>query len=301
MEFRQLRHFLAVYDGGSYANAARELDLTQQAISASVAKLEESLGVSLFFRDKMGARPTDGAQRLVPYARCLLRDAARAADEMNAYMTGHVGEVRVGVALMPGKGAMSRAIREFQRVRPDVILNLKSGLLEDLQVQLQEGVLDFVVGVPREFVPKSSDIQFEDLFDNQVRVACSISHPLARKNKVTFEDISRSSWILPPPGSVYRDYLVRTLTSHGVSPPTSFMYSDSFTVGADILDFGEHLVISHEGMMQPFFNAGIFTMLPIELDGAPLRACIAYRKNAVMPEPAKAFIAMIRDEVSASA
>ena len=298
MEFRQLRHFLAVYEGGSYANAARELDLTQQAISASVAKLEESLGATLFDRDKAGARPTEAAERLVSYARCLLQDSARAAEEINAFVTGHVGEVRVGVALMPEKGAMSRAIQKFQKSREDVILHLRSGLLSDLLVQLADGGLDFVIGVPRDFTSENPKIRLEDLFDNIIRVACARSHPLASKNNVTFEDISKSSWILPPPGSVYKDFLFRALTNQGVSPPTSFLYSDSFTVGADVLDQGDHLVISHEGMMQPFFDAGIFKMLPIELDALPVKACIAYRAGAVITEPAKVLIKMLQDEIA---
>jgi len=298
MEFRQLRHFLAVYEGGSYANAARELDLTQQAISASVAKLEDSLGATLFDRDKMGARPTGAADRLVTYARSLLQDSVRAMDEINAYATGFAGEVRVGVALMPEKGAMSRAIQKFQRTREDVVLHLRSGLLADLQTQLEEGALDFLIGVPREYNAQNPKIRLEDLFDNTVRVACSRSHPFVEKENITFEDLSHASWILPPPGSVYRDYLFRSLTNNGVSPPTSFLYSDSFTVGADVLDLGDHLVISHEGMMQPFFDAGIFKMLPIELDALPVKACIAYRAGAVTSEPAKVLIELIQDEIA---
>ena len=297
MEFRQLRHFLAVFEGGSYANAARELDLTQQAISASVAKLEENLGATLFDRDKMGARPTEAAQRLVSYARCLLQDSARAVEEINAFVTGHVGEVHVGVAYIPEKGAMSRALRTFQNSRKDVVLHLRSGLLSDLQAQLEQGDLDFIVGVPRDFISQNPKIHLEDLFETIVRVACARSHPLAEKDNVTLEDISRSSWILSARGWD-RDVLFRALINHGVSPPKSFLYSDSYTVGADLLGLGDHLVISHEGMMQPLFDAGILKMLPIELDVLPVKVCIAYRAGAVVSEPAKALIEMIREEIS---
>ena len=59
MELKQLERFLAVYDEGSLAKAAKTLGLTQQALSASLANLEDSLGARLFDRGPGGVtRPT---------------------------------------------------------------------------------------------------------------------------------------------------------------------------------------------------------------------------------------------------
>ena len=73
MELRQLKRFLAVYDQGSLVLAAKSLGLTQQALSASLANLEEELGVRLFSRSPGGVtRPTDYGETLVRHARAQL-------------------------------------------------------------------------------------------------------------------------------------------------------------------------------------------------------------------------------------
>lgn len=51
MELRQLRHFLAVIDAGSFSRAAQTLGRSQQALSKSLQALEESLGVRLLDRN----------------------------------------------------------------------------------------------------------------------------------------------------------------------------------------------------------------------------------------------------------
>ena len=50
MELKQLERFLAVYDRGSLAEAAKSLGLTQQAISSTLANMEEEIGTRLFER-----------------------------------------------------------------------------------------------------------------------------------------------------------------------------------------------------------------------------------------------------------
>ena len=55
MELRQLRYFLAVADSRSFVAAAEKLYISRQAISKSVAQLEEELNVALFMRDSGGA------------------------------------------------------------------------------------------------------------------------------------------------------------------------------------------------------------------------------------------------------
>jgi len=58
MDPQKLQHFLSVYDTGSFSRAASNNNVSQQAVSKSVAKLEETLAVRLFERGAFGAEPT---------------------------------------------------------------------------------------------------------------------------------------------------------------------------------------------------------------------------------------------------
>ena len=73
MELLQLEHFLAVVDEGSFTRAAERVFRTQPAVSASIKKLEQSVGSPLFARDTPELTLTAGGKELVQYARKMLK------------------------------------------------------------------------------------------------------------------------------------------------------------------------------------------------------------------------------------
>ena len=90
-----VRTFVAVADKASMTAAANVLHLTQGAVSQQVKRLEETLGCSLFERDRRGLRLTRPGERLLGQARKLLA----LNDEIWAAMTTAAvkGQVRLGV------------------------------------------------------------------------------------------------------------------------------------------------------------------------------------------------------------
>ena len=63
MELLQLEHFLAVAEEGSFTRAAARVCRTQSAVSQSVKKLEEAIGVPLFARDMPELSLTEAGRR----------------------------------------------------------------------------------------------------------------------------------------------------------------------------------------------------------------------------------------------
>lgn len=74
-----LRSFVSLAETGSFQDAAARLQLAQPTISQHIKKLEKDLGVVLIERNNAGSRSTRHGERLLPYARSLLRTAERAA------------------------------------------------------------------------------------------------------------------------------------------------------------------------------------------------------------------------------
>jgi DNA-binding transcriptional LysR family regulator len=67
-----LRTFVAVCDTGSFTNAAREVNLTQSAVSLHVTRLEDQVGSRLIERNARGLSLTEQGEILLPYARRIL-------------------------------------------------------------------------------------------------------------------------------------------------------------------------------------------------------------------------------------
>ncbi|WP_139651778.1 LysR family transcriptional regulator [Raoultibacter phocaeensis] len=73
MKIRQLRLFADVCDEGSLSGAAKRNGMSVQNVSKAMSDLEGELGRTLFDRSGRGARPTDAARALLPYARTALK------------------------------------------------------------------------------------------------------------------------------------------------------------------------------------------------------------------------------------
>ena len=82
MEIKQLRYFLALAKTGSMTSAAHSLYITQQALSKSISKMEETLGVILFERTQHGVRLTEYGKCLLPYARKIIQSAEAACSKV---------------------------------------------------------------------------------------------------------------------------------------------------------------------------------------------------------------------------
>src|SRR5687767_2253491 len=72
MELLQLEHFLAVVEEGTFTRAAERVGRSQPAISQSIKKLEEELGMALFARDLHDISLTEAGRALTSYARKML-------------------------------------------------------------------------------------------------------------------------------------------------------------------------------------------------------------------------------------
>ncbi len=102
----QLRSFMAIVDTGSFTRAADRVHKTQSAVSMHIRRLEEQLGRPLFVKSGRGVRLSGDGDRLVDFAREMLRIEASALMEVGR--KGLAGHVRLGIpddyaeVFMPG-------------------------------------------------------------------------------------------------------------------------------------------------------------------------------------------------------
>jgi DNA-binding transcriptional LysR family regulator len=143
LDLDQLQTFVAISDTGSFTRAADEVFKTQSAVSMQMRRLEEKIGRPLFEKEGRMNRLTDDGERLLAYARRMLRlngEAVAAFDDSK--LAGHL---RIG---MPDDYAdrflpeiMARFIRSNPRVELSVICEPTVNLLE----QVNRGGIDLAL------------------------------------------------------------------------------------------------------------------------------------------------------------
>ncbi|PNV60626.1 LysR family transcriptional regulator [Clostridium sp. chh4-2] len=94
----QYKIFYEVARAGNISKAAKELYISQPAISKAISKLEDSLNVSLFVRNSRGVHLTDEGQLLFEHAKSAFDSLSRAENELKRIKEFNIGHIRIGVS-----------------------------------------------------------------------------------------------------------------------------------------------------------------------------------------------------------
>ncbi|RAP63217.1 LysR family transcriptional regulator [Achromobacter sp. HZ01] len=138
-----LRSFITVVDTGNFTRAAEYLHLTQSTVSQHVLRLEDRLGCQLLDRGQRHILPTEEGERLLGYARSILRLAEEAcasvaAAQASAVLRLGAPEEFMGAALMPTLAAV-------QAAHPLLRVEVEGGLSHELLRRYREGDLDLLL------------------------------------------------------------------------------------------------------------------------------------------------------------
>lgn len=199
MELRQLEYFVSIVDNGSFTGAAKQLYISQSALSKSVKKLEEELDTPLFFQAGQRTIPTDAGALLYEKGRLLLAEAARTKDLVTSEMKSKQGRVRVATSckrtLLP---KVSDLLARFAKHYPQIILDLNEASPEYIKDNLMRRNVD--VGIILE--PENVALPGLDatvLFRGDYRVVVHADSPLAKRQSVRYADLSEERWIMYRP------------------------------------------------------------------------------------------------------
>lgn len=155
MELRQLEHFVAVAEDGSFTRAARRLGYVQSALSVSIQSLERELSVRLLDRTTHRVSLTDAGRTLLPAARSTLAEATGLRDEAAAINGVVRGRLRIGLMQAFTVLNVPRLLGQFRRAHPQVELTLRpsGGGAAELVSAVATGELDLafvaVADLPR--------------------------------------------------------------------------------------------------------------------------------------------------------
>lgn len=159
MDPQKLQQFLSVFEHRNFARAAEACGVTQQAVSKSIARMEESIGVKLFERGAFGAEPTAYGQALARRAKIIVTETRLAAAELNALKGATDGFVRVGFGWSFLPRIAPQVINRFRRRRPGVTVSVVSGPSISLFQRLLAGEIEFVASAP------AAGIKIDDALD----------------------------------------------------------------------------------------------------------------------------------------
>jgi len=200
---------------GSVTAAAESLYVTQPALSHSIRKLEDSLGLKIWNREGRSLRLTQGGEHLLGVANRLLPQLERAEQQLQHFALGERGTLRIGMECHPCYQWLLKIAAPFLEAWPEVDL--------DVMQKFQFGGLEALYGHDIDILVtpdplKKEGLYFEPVFDYEQVLVVGETHPLRDARHVEPEALIEETLITYPVSVDRLDIYSLFLTPAGITP-----------------------------------------------------------------------------------
>lgn len=218
---RQLEYLVAVAENGTFGAAAEAVHVSQPAMSAQIAELEQKLGVTLFERDRRGARVTPEGEALVTAARRVLGEAEQLVRLASDRRGDLVGQLALGVIPTMAPYLLPTVVREIRRRYPATELQLRELRTADLVHGMLDGTIDLgLLAAPVPELERGAEVV--ELARDPFVLALPDGHPLAGKVRLPQAALSGLPMLLLEEGHCLRTHAENACSQIGAGTLGSF-------------------------------------------------------------------------------
>jgi DNA-binding transcriptional LysR family regulator len=289
MELLQLEHFLAVAEEGSFTRAAARVCRTQSAVSQSVKKLEEAIGVPLLARDMPELSLTEAGRAMVDRARRMLSlrdEAIRQVGGLRNLTSGTLtiaAHESAAVYLLPGP--LRRYFDRFPRIK----VGIHRRRLDEIPRQVMDR--EFDVGFVKE-EPAFQELRTVLVYDDEMILIGSPRHPLATRGPVRVRDLGSESFMLHHLCASTEQKILRLFDAHttrcNIAAELWSFESIKHFVQQDVgLAFVPRITVLQE------ITDGTLVSIPLKELDMPRKMFMVYRKSGYVSDSAQQFIDVI--------
>lgn len=186
MEIRVLRYFITVMQVGNITQAARQLHVSQPALSRQIMDLEEEIGSPLFIRGHRQLQPTQSAYYLYQQAKEIVGITDKTLGRLQSHDVVS-GTLDIGAgesqAVEPVMAAVANILQEYS----GVLVNLHSGDADSIFTRLDTGLLEFGIVMGHYNLRKYNTLPLPG--KNRWGVIMKSTDPLAKKQFVVPTDL----------------------------------------------------------------------------------------------------------------
>ena len=280
--------FYTVANTGNISRAAKELYISQPAISKSIQKLEDSLGCRLFSRSSRGVMLTEEGALLYNHVKDAFTSLNAGEEKLRQSISLGMGHLNIGVSSTLCKYMLLPYLEEFIKRNPHISISINCQSSNETLKLLEENKIDIcLVGKPSilknmEFYPLQT---ITDIF---VARADYLNHLRARNIKDN-ELLSNSTLILLDKNNMTRQYIDRYLEGAAINPLETIEISDmSLLIDFAKIGVGVACVIS--SFVEKELKEGTLLEIPLGI-GIPSREVgFAYHTGHTDSTSLKAFI-----------
>lgn len=193
LDSRQLVAFEALARCQSFTRAAKELFLTQSAVSHAIKALEAEVGSRLVDRAGRRVLLTQAGEQFLRHTERILREMEAARSGLDALSRWGHGRLRVGASTTACQYLLPTVLREFKQSFPKCVISIEPGDHAQQVELLHNNRIDLAIMLQPD---TPGEFDFVPLFCDELRFVTSPVHPWARAGRVSRDTFESETLIL---------------------------------------------------------------------------------------------------------
>jgi DNA-binding transcriptional LysR family regulator len=267
MNLHQLRCFVVAAEELHFGRAAQRLDMLPSAFGRFIRLLEECLHTTLFVRTTRTVSLTEDGKTLLRDARNVLTHTDSIEARFRKSVRLKATKLSVGAIDSAAAGLLPMLLNDFRKQRPEVDVQLIEDKTIRLLPRVQSGRLDIAFVRP----PKNmaSSLVCRPLFHETPVVAIAASHRLARRKRVSIEDLADQPLILPDRHSrpLSYDFAIKLFENAGCEPEIAQIADEKQAI-VDLVSAGTGIAIVPRWTSRTAVEGVVFLPLTLERSNA---------------------------------
>ena len=293
MRLQAIEQFIAVIDAGSIRGAARNLDISQPALTRALQQLEEELGVQLMDRSGRGVTPTAAGSAFLSRARVAEAELRKAAEEAKKTVGDSTRLLALGVSPVGASLLLPELAITLRKLHPTTRMRILETTPSALLSLVRDEVMDLAV-TQRTRIHLDAGLDYRPLAEVQMRLAVRPGHPLLSKlNKLgkkvpcTLADLVPASWLYMTAHDSSDDIVSRSFIASGLPVHLPAVHCGSYFVALELIASTDMVGVLPPALLRSCMRAGQLVELVLVQPLLPIQLGLYTRSGSPMTAPAK--------------
>lgn len=284
--------FNCVAETGNISHAAKQLYISQPAVSKAITSLEENLGAILFLRNSRGVKLTEEGELLYSHTKNAFSILRQGEEHIRRIHELGIGHLRIGVSATLCKYLLLPYLNRFVKENPHIKITIESQSTAHTLKQLENGTLDIGL-VAKPFSGKDFHFhslgEFEDVF-----VATGAYLDNLRLRADIADIFSTANIMLLDEENVSRKYIEEYFRQNDIEPKQLLEVS-SMELLIEFAKTGLGVACVIKEFVARELKEGILVEIPLKAPINKREVGFSYSRNAFLSDSMNKFIAFLRE------
>jgi DNA-binding transcriptional LysR family regulator len=291
---RKLMYFSVIVQHRSMGKAAKALGISQPALSMSMVRFEQEVGLPLLIRGNAGVEATEAGELIIRHARQIVTSLL-AADAALFGESRHQGSVlHFGCLPTLAGSVIPQAIRKWRKDCSDLDLHVTERPQNELLWGLLNRDFDFAVGMV-DVDNHAYGLRQRVLFRERLHVVARRGHPLLDQPAIELADLVRFPWVSPTTG--WRNTaLEHILEPAGLTLQHRVTVCSSISLLKSLIVESDQLALLPAHAVQTELESGKLCLLPFNSKDLERSIAVFLREGATISPEGEDLLGLVREQ-----